>query len=89
MDPLFSYLGLPGGTELIIVAVIVLLLFGNRVPSVMRSLGRSIIEFKKGVQGIEDEIEDAANKPAVTAKKDKATDAKAEDKERMPPCFTA
>ena len=85
MYPLFSYLGLPCGTELIIVAVIVLLLFGNRVPSVMRSLGRSIIEFKKGVQGIEDEIEDAGNKPAVTAEKDKATAGKEKDKERMPP----
>lgn len=80
MYPLFNYF-FPGHIELIIVVVIVLLLFGNRVPSVMRSLGRSIIEFKKGVQGIEDEIEDAANKPAVTAEKDKAAAAKAEDKE--------
>jgi sec-independent protein translocase protein TatA len=57
---MFAFMGV-GPTELIIVAVIVLLLFGNRLPSVMRSLGRGVIEFKKGVQGIDDESED---KPA-------------------------
>jgi sec-independent protein translocase protein TatA len=45
----------PGALELIIIGVVVLLLFGNRLPSVMRSLGRGVIEFKKGVQGIEDD----------------------------------
>jgi sec-independent protein translocase protein TatA len=45
--------------DLIIVGVIVLLLFGNRLPSVMRSLGRGVVEFKKGVSGIEDELEEA------------------------------
>jgi sec-independent protein translocase protein TatA len=54
---LVAFMGI-GPTELIIVAVIVLLLFGNRLPSVMRSLGRGVIEFKKGVQGIDDESED-------------------------------
>ncbi len=44
-----------GTTELIIVAVIVLLLFGSRLPSAMGNLGKSIVEFKKGVKGAEDE----------------------------------
>ena len=57
MSPLVAYFGLPGPVELIIVAGIVLLLFGNRLPSVMRSMGRGIVEFKKGVQGIEDKSE--------------------------------
>ena len=39
-------LGLP---ELLIVLVVALLLFGNRLPSVARSLGRSMVEFKKGM----------------------------------------
>jgi len=39
----------------LISGAIILLLFGNRLPSVMRSLGRGVIEFKKGVQGIEEE----------------------------------
>jgi sec-independent protein translocase protein TatA len=54
-------LGFLHGPELIIVAGIALLIFGNRLPSVMRSLGKSVTEFKKGVSGIEDEIESAAN----------------------------
>ena len=43
----------------IVFALVAFLLFGNRLPSVMRSLGRSVVEFKKGVAGIEDEIEEA------------------------------
>jgi sec-independent protein translocase protein TatA len=50
---------------MIIIAAVILLLFGNRLPSVMRSLGRGVVEFKKGIQGIEEEVEKAA-----TAKKD-------------------
>jgi len=44
-----------GVPELLIVGFVVLLLFGSRLPSVMRSLGQGVVEFKKGVQGIEDE----------------------------------
>ena len=44
-----------GPMELAIVAVVVLLLFGSRLPSVARSLGKSVTEFKKGVNGIEDD----------------------------------
>ncbi len=46
-----------GPLELVIVGVIVLLLFGNRLPSVMRSLGQGLVEFKKGVQGIDEDKE--------------------------------
>ena len=42
-------LGLPGGSEWIIVLVIVLLLFGRRLPGVARSLGQGISSFKKGL----------------------------------------
>jgi sec-independent protein translocase protein TatA len=37
-----------------IILVIVLLLFGNRMPQVMRNLGKGVTEFKKGVAGVED-----------------------------------
>ena len=47
------------GPELIIVGFVALLIFGNRLPGVMRSLGKSVTEFKKGVAGIEDEIDQA------------------------------
>jgi sec-independent protein translocase protein TatA len=48
--------------ELIIVLVVVVLLFGNRMPSVMRNLGKGVTEFKKGVAGIEDEEDASARK---------------------------
>ncbi len=50
-----------GPLEMLIVGLIILLLFGNRLPSVMRSLGQGMVEFKKGVQGIEEE-KDASKK---------------------------
>ena len=50
---MFAMFGL-GTTELIIVGAVVLLLFGSRLPKVMRSLGEGIVEFKRGVQGIDD-----------------------------------
>ncbi len=53
-----------GPTELIVVGFVALLIFGNRLPSVMRSLGKSVTEFKKGVAGIEDEIDQASKVPA-------------------------
>jgi sec-independent protein translocase protein TatA len=48
-----------GGWEMIIVAMVCLLIFGNRLPSVMRSLGKSVTEFKKGVAGIEEDLDQA------------------------------
>jgi sec-independent protein translocase protein TatA len=47
-----------GWPELLIFAVIVLLLFGSRLPGVMRSLGSSITEFKKGTRDAEHELEE-------------------------------
>jgi sec-independent protein translocase protein TatA len=57
----FAFLPNLGGTELMVIAFVALLIFGNRLPSVMRSLGKSVTEFKKGVAGIEDEIDQAVN----------------------------
>ena len=49
----------PNGFELIVVLVVALLLFGKRLPDVARSLGKGIVEFKKGVKGIEDDVDKA------------------------------
>ena len=57
----FAFFQNLGMTELMIVAFVSLLIFGNRLPSVMRSLGKSVTEFKKGVAGIEDEIDQAVS----------------------------
>ena len=40
--------------KLLLVLVIVLLFFSNRLPSLARSLGQSITEFKRGFKEIED-----------------------------------
>ena len=51
-------LGFPGGPgEWIIIGALGLLIFGKRLPEVGRSLGKGIVEFKKGLKGIEDDIE--------------------------------
>ena len=49
--------GFGGGWEWMIVGLIALLLFGKRLPEVARSLGKGIVEFKKGVRGIEDDVD--------------------------------
>ncbi len=60
-----------GGMELMIVGVIVLLLFGNRLPGVMRSLGLGITEFKKGIQGVEEENNDSVETRKLDREKEK------------------
>ncbi len=47
----FGQFGPIGFPELLVFALVLLLLFGHRLPGVMRSLGRGIIEFKKGLSG--------------------------------------
>jgi TatA/E family protein of Tat protein translocase len=53
VQPVLGFFGI-GTTEFLIVLVVVLLLFSYKLPSLARSLGRSIVEFKKGVKELED-----------------------------------
>lgn len=53
---------MPGGWEWLIILIVALLIFGKRLPEVMKSLGRGIVEFKKGVKGVEEDVEDASTK---------------------------
>jgi sec-independent protein translocase protein TatA len=46
-----------GPTELIIVAIVALLLFGSRLPSVMRNLGKGYSEFHKGLRDVQKDLE--------------------------------
>jgi sec-independent protein translocase protein TatA len=45
-----------GPTELLIVGIIAVILFGNRLPTVARSLGKSLNEFKRGMHDFESEM---------------------------------
>ena len=47
---------MPGPWELAIIAIIALILFGRRLPEVGRSLGKGIVEFKKGLRDVQDEV---------------------------------
>lgn len=52
------FLGNLGTGEIIIIAIIVLLLFGGKkIPELMKGLGKGVKSFKDGVKGIEDDIE--------------------------------
>ena len=51
---MFPQLGL---MEMLVVMGVAVLLFGKRLPEVGRSLGKGIVEFKKGLRGVEDEFD--------------------------------
>lgn len=52
-------IGMPGGSELLIIAIIVLLLFGGKkIPELMKGLGKGIREFNSAKATIKDELEE-------------------------------
>lgn len=68
---MLGFMFAPGWVEMLVIALVILLLFGNRLPSVMRSLGRGVVEFKKGLsdQGDEDQDEKAVTQESNKAEK--------------------
>ena len=51
------FLGSLGGQEIIIIALVILLLFGGKkIPELMRGLGKGVSQFKKGMNDIEQEL---------------------------------
>ncbi len=52
-------LGMPGGSELLVIAIIILLLFGGKkIPELMKGLGKGIREFNSAKASIKDELEE-------------------------------
>ncbi len=53
----FLFLGSIGITEIVLIALVVLLFFGGKkIPELMKGLGKGVKSFKDGVKGVEDEI---------------------------------
>jgi sec-independent protein translocase protein TatA len=59
---MFAFFNL-GAQEMIILLIIGVLLFGRKLPEVGRYLGKGIVEFKKGIKGLEDELDTTASAP--------------------------
>lgn len=69
-------LGMFGGQEILVIALIVLLLFGGtKIPQLMRGLGRGMNEFKKAKDGIYDDLD--IDKSSETDKKNSSSNDKA------------
>ena len=78
------FTGMPGWAEMMVIAGFGLLIFGRRLPEVGRSLGKGIVEFKRGLRGIEDEVEDAVDESEprsryLPPKEDETPKAKADE----------
>ena len=56
-----------GSTEILVIAVVVLVLFGaKKVPELMKGVGTGIKEFKKASRDVQDELERAVQEPPTT-----------------------
>lgn len=59
----FLLFGTVGATEVIIIAFIVLLLFGGKkIPELMKGIGKGVKSFKDGMKGLEDDIKETNDK---------------------------
>ncbi len=62
-------LGMPGGSEWILIVVVVLVLFGGKkIPELMRGMGKGVKEFKDGIKGEEETSSESKSSESVEKK---------------------
>jgi sec-independent protein translocase protein TatA len=70
MYSLFILLGVLGTQEIIIIAILILLMFGGRkIPELMRGIGKGIREFNDAKNSVRKEIEEGAAETTADSKK--------------------
>lgn len=69
---LLALFSMPSGMEWLVILLLGLLVFGRRLPDVARSVGKSIVEFKKGIKDVSDGIENESDKPDRPRQLDRA-----------------
>lgn len=74
----------PGPSEMMIILVIAVLLFGKRLPEVGRSLGKGIVEFKRGIRGVEDEVNTAVTSSTSVSSSSSESDVDDHDEATAP-----
>ncbi|WP_049985506.1 Sec-independent protein translocase subunit TatA/TatB [Halobellus rufus] len=74
MDTLLpAFVGIPGGPELLVILLLVVLLFGaDKLPKLARSSGQAMGEFRRGRDEIEDELRGAAESTPTRAEAEPA-----------------
>lgn len=71
---IFLIFGL-GTTEIILIVLVVLLLFGGRkIPELMKGIGKGVKSFKEGVQGMDEDLKDVTKDKPAPEKKSPPTD---------------
>jgi sec-independent protein translocase protein TatA len=64
---MFGFIPGLGFQEIMLLLLLGVLLFGRRLPDIGRSIGKTVVEFKKGMKGVEDELstDTASSRPAI------------------------
>jgi len=79
---MLGFFGNIGPMEWIVIGIVAVLIFGKRLPEIGRSLGRSFVQFKKGLHDIDDDIGgrgDDAQSRQFHQEKPKSLDEKSHD----------